>query len=184
MFDWLSLEAVALIVALSAIALVFIYSLILGTPPTPTSPKVLARLTVALPTLGPGTVYELGSGWGGVATKLARTYPDHVVVAIEASPLPCLVAALRRWFFGPANLQVRLGSFWNYRLDDAAAVVAYLQTDVMEKLRPKFESELRPGTVIITHTFRVPQWEPFMVYDTDDLYKTPIYLYEIEENGD
>ena len=54
----------------------------------------------------------------------------------------------------------------------------------MEKLRPKFESELRPGTVIITHTFRVPQWEPFMVYDTDDLYKTPIYLYEIEENGD
>lgn len=183
MFAWLSLEALALIAALAAIALVFAYSLILGAPPTPTSPKVLARLVVALPSLGPGTIYELGSGWGGVAVRLARHYPDHPVVAIEASPLPCFVAAARRWLFGPKNLYVRFGSFWNQPLHDAVAVLAYLQTGTMEKLRPKLEAELKPGTTVITHTFRVPGWEPFMVYDTSDLYGTPIYLYEIEDLG-
>jgi hypothetical protein len=47
----------------------------------------------------------------------------------------------------------------------------------MERLRPKFERELKSGSLVVSHTFAVPGWVPESVWQVDDLYRTKIYLY-------
>lgn len=53
----------------------------------------------------------------------------------------------------------------------------------MARLRTKFETELPPGTNVLTHTFQIAGWQPYLIYEADDIYRTPIYLYEMEENA-
>ena len=57
---------------LLAIGLVFASTLRTATPPLPTSPSVRKTLLAMLPSQVDGPVYELGSGWGGLARTLAR----------------------------------------------------------------------------------------------------------------
>ena len=176
-------EIAALVVVLGVVALIFVYTLLLGSPPTPTSPKVKSRILAVLPEMSAGTIYELGSGWGGLALSLARRYPDNTVIALEASPLPCMVSSLRRWLSGSENLTIQFANFLDRPLGDAAMVVCYLQGDTMARLRTKFETELPPGTNVLTHTFQIAGWQPYLIYEADDIYRTPIYLYEMEENA-
>lgn len=172
-------EAVVLGIALAAILLVLIYTLLTGAPPTPTGRRVRAAVLDSLPETLSGTVFELGAGWGGLATVLARRYPDTAVTAVELSPLPWLVLKSRRALFGPDNLMVRRADFHRVSLSGASLVVCYLGPEGTERLRPKLEAELSPGTLVLTHTFAIRDWFPVIETHAEDLYKTPVYVYRI-----
>jgi ubiquinone/menaquinone biosynthesis C-methylase UbiE len=45
-------------------------------------------------------------------------------------------------------------------LADASVVLCYLSTTASAALRPKLESELKPGTRVVMETFPVPGWKP------------------------
>ena len=85
------LEIAALIVAFGTIAAVAVWTVVTGSPPTPTSMRVrramLAILPPRLPLADRGRIYELGSGWGGLSRALADRFPGQPVVGIELSPL-------------------------------------------------------------------------------------------------
>ncbi len=167
----------ALFAALAAIALIFIYALRTGMPPTPTSPRVRAAMLDMLPDALNGTIVELGSGWGGLAVALARRFPDCRVVGYELSPLPWLVSRLRLMAAPAPNLRLHRADFRRAPLGDATVVVCYLFPAAMTKLRPKLDAELRPGTLVLSNTFAMPGWQPLATQTADDLYRSTIYLY-------
>ena len=173
-------EIVTLIAALAVIALVFVYTLIIGNPPTPTSPRVRARLMAVLPPLGSGSVFELGSGWGTLAFPLARRFPERPVIAVERAPVPWLASRLRLALAGPPNLKIERGDFLARPLDGAALVVCYLHAPAMARLKTKLEAELTPGCWVLSHTFRMAGWEPVRTEGAGDLYRTPVYLYRMD----
>jgi hypothetical protein len=177
------IESVALFIGLAAIALVFGYTLLTGSPPTPTSPRVCRTMMSVLPKRlphgdGGREIYELGSGWGGNAITLAATFPDHHVTGIELSPIPWMVARLRLMGRPRANLSFVRGDFLMRDLSGAALVVCYLAGGQMISLRPKLEAELAPGSLILTHTFAMPGWQPVDTVHANDIYRSPVYLYE------
>jgi predicted O-methyltransferase YrrM len=45
-------------------------------------------------------------------------------------------------------------------ISDATVVTLYLLDSLNEKLRPKLLAELKPGTRIVSHAFRMGDWEP------------------------
>ena len=53
------------------------------------------------------------------------------------------------------------GDAMNVDVSDADAIVLYLTTSGNEKLKSKFEKELKPGTRVISHDFEFPGWKPF-----------------------
>ena len=67
-------------------------------------------------------------------------------------------------------------------LANASVVLCYLITEASEALKPKFESELKPGTRVVMESFPVPGWKPDMTKETGD---RSFYLYtmpaEIDE---
>lgn len=175
-------EIIALVLAFGAVALIAVWTLITGSPPTPTSSKVRSAMLAVLPRRLPetegGAIYELGAGWGGLAVAFARRFPDVRVVAIERSPLPFLVCRLRAAMSGQNNLEARRDDFLTANLTDAVLVVCYLSADVLAKLQPKLETELAQDALVLSSTFAVPGWRPADERRAPDLYRSPVYLYE------
>ncbi len=177
----MTLEITVLFVALTAIALVTAWTVLTGSPPTPTSPRVRRAMLACLPSRLPdGVIYELGAGWGGLSLELARRYPGISVVGIEVSPLPWLAARLRGVIQRRTNLLFRYGDFRKTDVSDAALVVCYLSAGVLADLKPKLEREMPAGALVLSSTFAVPGWRPVDTVTADDLYRSPIYLYERE----
>ncbi len=153
------------------------YSLYYGITPTPTSFKVQKQLLAMLPKDIKGEVAELGSAWGTLACALARKLPHCKIKAYEISPIPYLfsigLAALCRY----PNLEIQRKDFFHISLHETSLVVCYLYPLAMERLKEKFQKELKPGTYIISHTFAIPGWKELSCVHVNDMYNTPIYLY-------
>jgi hypothetical protein len=157
------------------------YSLYLGITPNPTNKKVMARLLSMLPSLDSGVILELGSGWGHLACPLAKQFPGCSIIGYELSPLPWAWAQIQRSAKGLINLKFLRKNFYHVSFHEASIVVCYLFPGAMNKLRLKFESELKPGTWVVSNTFSIPSWTPIKIFEVNDLYRTKIYLYRFSK---
>ena len=175
----MGIEIIVLVAVLGAIASIFASTLATGASPLPTSSAAGDTLLEMLPEEINGPVYDLGSGWGGMARALARHYPASTVIGFEVSPLPWAWSWLRRSVYGPDNLTFRYGNFHKTGLEDAALVVCYLPGPVMEKLRPKLEAELKPGALVTSNTFAFQGWTPVATQTAPDMYASQVYLYQV-----
>ena len=128
-----------------------------------------------LPVGWKGKIYELGSGWGGLALRLSKKYPDAEVVAIELSLVPFIVSFLRKALTGAKNLKIYRQDFYQSSINDAGAIFCYLYPGAMKKLSPKFKEELKG--VVISNSFALPGWKESKILYAPDLSATKIYVY-------
>ncbi len=49
----------------------------------------------------------------------------------------------------------------------------------MERLAQKLQSEVLPGTPVVSNTFSLPRWSSERVHVMTDLYATRVYLYRV-----
>ncbi|MBL8956851.1 MAG: class I SAM-dependent methyltransferase [Myxococcaceae bacterium] len=122
-----------------------------------------------------GTVYELGSGWGGFARALARRCPNARVVGVEASLVPWAFAALLQRVRPAKNLRFVRGDFFAEPLHEADVLVCYLFTGAMQALATRVRP--KPGAVLISSTFALPGHTPETTVRAKDLYASPVYRY-------
>lgn len=158
------------------------YSWRYGITPTSTSSKVKDKLLQILPTEFKGEIVELGSGWGTLAFALARYFPENQVKAYEISPVPYIISKLISKLFLFSNLQIERRDFYDISLKNVSLVVCYLYPGAMNRLKIKFENELSSETYILSHTFAIPGWIPIRFVCANDMYQTPIYLYQISSS--
>ncbi len=157
---------------------IIIYSLILGISPMPSSRKAKLMMIQLLPkNMEGGIIYELGSGWGGLALLLAKHYPRANVIAFELSPIPYLVSRIRQFLSKRTNLTIVRGNFYDHNLSNAKAVICYLFPDGMKKLAPKLNKELPEKCTIISNTFALREWNNSSLFFLDDWAATRIYQY-------
>lgn len=172
--EWLVLVAL-LIFGLAIV----VYTIRTGVPPMPTSPGTRAALLRLLPGRIDGPIYELGSGWGGLAYAVARRYPDNEVIGIELSPIPWLYSQLWTRIRRRSNLRFRRTDFLGEPLADAGAVICYLMPSAVRRLGRKLGTELRPGTVVLSYTFAFDDWPPDAVVVEAESGPSPIYRYVV-----
>jgi hypothetical protein len=166
----------AMLVALASVVAV---TLLTGVAPQPTSPAARRLMVRALPANLRGPLYDLGSGWGGLAFAMARRCPDCAVVGFELSPLPWAVSRLRLLLQPTPNLRFRYGNFHNARLGNAALVVCFLGPGAMRRLQHKLAQELSPEAWVLSNFFRFPDWRAEREETVHDRHATRIYLYRI-----
>lgn len=153
-------EGVLLILLLAGIALVVVYAIRLGVPPMPSGLAAKRAMLELLPERIDGVIYDLGSGWGGLAFALARRYPENRVVGIELSPVPYLAARLRLLISGRRNLTFERTDFLRRDLSDAGACTCYLMIWAMRRLEPYLKEQLPAGAVVVSHAFAFVDWPP------------------------
>jgi ubiquinone/menaquinone biosynthesis C-methylase UbiE len=129
-------------------------------------------------------LYDLGSGDGRIPIAAAKQYGVRAV-GIDIDPK--LVAESNE--AAKREGVDKLVTFRNedlYAADfrDATVVTLYLSDTLNVMLRPKLLRELRPGTRIISHDFRMGDWQPEKTIRVPwkNLYRT-VYVWTVPRGG-
>lgn len=121
-------------------------------------------------------VYDLGAGDGRVIITAAKEYGCRAR-GFEIALLPYLVCRIRIWLAGVSqHVKLIYANFFTANLGDADIICAFLTPRAMEKLKTKFEKEVKPGCRILSYAFAIPGWEPDIV-DKPNEKTTVIYRY-------
>lgn len=170
---------IALIVVICALLLTVIMHLWLGVPYVPT-PWVIADEMVSLGRVADGdTVMDLGAGDGRVLVAAKRRFPGIRAVGCELVPTIWLLGVVYRACIRAPKVEVRLGDAFKQDLREVDVLLVYLIPGIMTALVPKFERELKPGTRIVSHAFRLPGREPKETRQVERWGRmSSVYLYE------
>lgn len=169
---------ILIVILLSIVAIFLLVPNLLGAPWSPTEMdnvrKMLSMAEVKLSDI----VYDLGSGDCRLIVTAAKEFRARSV-GIEVNPLWILWT---RWRIRNLKLrdhvEVVWGNFFRKELSEADVVTLYLLQDTNEKLKPKLEKELKPGTRVISHVFTFGGWNPQKVDE-----ESKIYTYRIVDKN-
>lgn len=146
----------------------------------PTPPETVAEM-LRLANLKQGDLlYDLGSGDGRIPIAAAKQFGIRAV-GIEIDPKLIKEAEANARSAGVDQL-VRFRNEDMFRIDvsEANVVTLYLSEKLNVLLRPKLLRELRPGSRIISHDFRMGDWKPDQTVRVPwgKLYRT-VYLWTV-----
>ena len=111
-------------------------------------------------------VYDLGCG-DGTALSVAAGEFGARGVGIEIDPLRYLTSKIRFKING-LNRKIKIvkKNFHNADISKASVVFVYLVPKALERLRPKFEKELKKGTRIVSFRYEIKL--PLKEYDKEN----------------
>lgn len=126
-------------------------------------------------------VLDVGSGTGSFIQRLAQLRPDWQITGCELAPAPFLISRWRARH--TANLDVRRQDFWAHSFAPYDMVYAFLSPAPMTALWRKVRQEMRPGTLLISNSFEVPDLKPEFVIHIEDRRRTQLFCYRIPTRG-
>lgn len=146
----------------------------------PTPPETVDEM-LRMANIKKGDVlYDLGSGDGRIPIAAAKQYGIRAV-GIEIDPKLVTEAEENAKKEGVSEL-VRIRNEDMFRIDvrEASVVTLYLSEKLNVLMRPKLLSELRPGSRILSHDFRMGDWKPERTVRVPwgKLYRT-VYLWTV-----
>ncbi len=158
---------------------------IITVPYVPT-PEPVVRAMLRLAEAGPDDiVYDLGCGDGRILIMAVKEFNVKKAVGIEIREDKYREAVNNIRKVGIEDkAHVIHGDMFEVDISEATIVTLFLLTSVNEKLKPKLETELKKGTRIVSHEFRIPGWRAKKVIDVRDsnYIVHTIYLYVLGEH--
>lgn len=146
----------------------------------PTPPETVAEMLRLARIKKSDVLYDLGSGDGRIPIAAAEQYGIRAV-GIEIDPKLVTEAEENARQANVSGL-VRFRNEDMFRVDvsEATIVTLYLSEKLNVLLRPKLLHELRPGSRILSHDFRMGDWKPEQTVRVPwgKLYRT-VYLWTV-----
>lgn len=150
----------------------------------PTPPETVAEMLRMAQVKKGDVLYDLGSGDGRIPIAAAKEFGIRAV-GIEIDPKLVKEAEDNARAAGVSDLV----SFRNedmFRIDvrEATIVTLYLSEKLNVLLLPKLLSELRPGSRILSHDFRMGDWKPEQTVRVPwgKLYRT-VYMWTVPKKS-
>jgi SAM-dependent methyltransferase len=122
-------------------------------------------------------VYDLGSGDGRIVILAAQKYGAHGVgVELDRRLLDISRQVAREGEVADRVTFIE-GDLFTTDISEATVVTLYLSPTVNRQLEPRLRRELRPGTRIVSHQFRIGDWIPEKAVRAED--GTDLFLWTI-----
>ncbi|WP_051710524.1 class I SAM-dependent methyltransferase [Andreprevotia chitinilytica] len=119
---------------------------------------------------------DLGAGTGTALAWLARHRPDVCSTGIEFAWLPWLIGRLR---LRRRDIRWLRGDLFALPLADYDVVYAYLSPAPMARLWRKARAEMKPGAILISNSFAIPDVEPDWIGAVDDWKGSELLLWRL-----
>jgi len=144
------------------------------------TPLEVAKKMLELSQIKRGEVlYDLGCGDGRLVILAAKEIGANAVgIELREDLIERAKTEIKR-FNLEDKVKVVHSNFFDVDISNADVVTLYLTSSANERLKPKLEAEMKPGSRVISHDFKVPGWKPSAVYD--ELLGHTIYTYRIGE---
>jgi SAM-dependent methyltransferase len=125
----------------------------------PTSDSLTQRMLQMAKVTAADRVYDLGAGDGKIAIAAARDFGAQAV-GVEYDPTlaqlgQCYVEAERLG----GRVRIVQGDIFETDFSSATVVTLYLLPELNLRLRPTI-LKMKPGTRVVSHSFRMDDWEP------------------------
>lgn len=150
----------------------FFYTSFFGAEFYPTTRKKMVRMLEYANIKKTDIIYDLGCGDARLVIAAARKCKR--AIGIEIDPLRFLVSFIKTKLLRLKNAKIIFGDLFKQNLRDADVVFLFLHKRINDRLRKKFEKELKKGTRIVSHYWIFHGWKP--VKQDKEL---KIYLYVI-----
>lgn len=149
------------------------------------SPASVVRQMLVLSGLKSGEIlYDLGSGDGRAVIMAAKDFGAKSV-GIELRDDLAKKALTSIHELGLTDkTKIFQNDLFDIDLSSANVVFLYLTTSANERIKPKLEKELKPGTRIVSHDYEILGWKPKKI---DNFCENPklgypshtLYVYEL-----
>mgnify|MGYP002725698941 CR=1 FL=1 len=149
------------------------YAAVSAAPWVPTRRGDIARFLDLIEVKSGMKLYELGCGDARLVVASSKQFGIEGV-GVELSILQ-MIAAKIRVFLTKANVKILWRNLFKVDLSDADIVYLFLMPEAYEKIRSKFEAELKSGTWVISYVWPIPEWEPIKVDKKDNA--SDLYVY-------
>ena len=125
------------------------------------SPTPVVRQMLILAELKPGeTLYDLGSGDGRAVIMAAKDFGARSVgVELREDLVKRALSNIHELGL-ETKANILQNDIFKVDLSEADVVFLYLTTSANEKVKPKLETELKPGARIVSHDYEVLGWKP------------------------
>src|SRR5262245_43309568 len=142
-----------------------------------TPPEVVEAM-LAMAGAGKGDVlYDLGSGDGRIPIAAVQKFDVTKAVGIDIDPDRIQEANDNAQKAGlTSQVTFRNEDLFQANFSEATIVTLYLLEGLNVKLRPKLLADLKPGTRIVSHAFRMGDWKP---EKTENVNGNMIYFWTI-----
>ncbi len=122
--------------------------------------EVVERMLELAGTAAGDLVADLGSGDGRIVIAAARKYGARGLgIELDAKLVDVSRENARR--AGVADrVSFVQGDVLEADFSKASVVMVYLLPGLIDRLEPRFLSQLKPGTRIVSHSFRMASWRP------------------------
>lgn len=149
-----------LIVLLTVVMVITVaFGLFVGVPFIRTPKQVILEMIRLAHLRGSEYVMDLGAGDASILIAAKNTYPSITATGVELVPTVWLLGRVRIALSGHAITLLRR-DMRSVSVRNADVIFLYTFPHIMAYLEPKFDAELRPGTVIISHAFGFPRRQP------------------------
>src|SRR6266850_5911340 len=146
----------------------------------PTPPETVTEMLRMAKIKKGDVLYDLGSGDGRIPIAAAKQYGIRAV-GIEIDPKLVTEAEKNAQRANVSQLvHFRNEDMFRVNYSEATVVTLYLSEKLNVLLRPRLLSELRPGSRILSHDFRMGEWKPEQTVRVPwgKLYRT-VYLWTV-----
>jgi tRNA A58 N-methylase Trm61 len=128
------------------------------------TPVEVARQMLALADVKPGeTVYDLGSGDGRLIIMAAQEFGANAVGVELREDLAKQALEKVSELHLENRIKIVQQNFFDVDVSPANVVTLYLTTSANTKVKPKLESELKPGTRVVSHDYEIMGWKPLKI---------------------
>lgn len=134
-----------------------------GAPYVPTEKKIIERI-LSFANLNKNKLFiELGCGDGRVVKKAVEKY--HLRgVGVDINPYLILYLKVLNKLKRKSNPRFLYQDIFKTKLNKADYIYCFLMPKMLERLAKKFNRELKKGALIISHGFKIPNWEKKLVF--------------------
>ncbi len=128
---------------------------------------------------GNETVYDLGAGDARMLVQAKRMHPRINAIGYEIVFFVWLLGKIRT-SVTKSEVKLHFKNSFKADLRDADCILLYMISCLMPKFRKKFDSELKPGTKVISHAFQFKDKTPVRTIDVPTRFKgvDKVYVYE------
>jgi len=128
------------------------------------TPLPVVKQMLTLAQLKPGEIiYDLGCGDGRVVIMAAQEFGARGVGVEMREDLAKQALGKVSELGLDGRVKIVQSDMFKVDLAQADVVTLYLTTSANDKVRPKLESELRPGVRVVSHDYEILGWRPIKI---------------------
>lgn len=124
------------------------------------TPRAVIRQAIEFAGIQNGdTVYDLGAGDGRMLIETKKRFSKCTVIGVEFLPSIWLLGKVKIWL-SRQKVTFLLGDALQTDVHNADCIFLYLIPSLMKRLEEKFDTDLRPGTKVVSYTFNFYKRKP------------------------